>query len=78
MLKIVKLLDGLQWGIVEADGPGQYDWSAYMALIKMVHSMGLKVQAVMSFHACGGNVGDSCLVSLPYWVLQVRISSSLG
>jgi hypothetical protein len=41
-----------------------------MALVKMVHAMGLKVQAVMSFHACGGNVGDSCLVSLPYWVLQ--------
>lgn len=36
----------------------------------MVNAMGLKVQAVMSFHACGGNVGDSCLVSLPYWVLQ--------
>eukprot|EP00245_Coleochaete_scutata_P005899 TRINITY_DN19887_c0_g1_i1.p1 TRINITY_DN19887_c0_g1~~TRINITY_DN19887_c0_g1_i1.p1 ORF type:complete len:653 (-),score=88.43 TRINITY_DN19887_c0_g1_i1:1006-2964(-) len=58
------------WGIVEKDGPQKYNWSAYMALVKMVNAAGLKLQAVMSFHGCGGNVGDSFLVSLPYWVLQ--------
>ena len=48
------------WGIVEKDGPGSYNWSGYKELIDMVHKHGLKVQAVMSFHQCGGNVGDSC------------------
>ena len=32
---------------------------------------GLKVQAVMSFHAAGGNVGDTCKISLPKWVQAV-------
>eukprot|EP00270_Netrium_digitus_P015570 TRINITY_DN5474_c0_g1_i1.p1 TRINITY_DN5474_c0_g1~~TRINITY_DN5474_c0_g1_i1.p1 ORF type:complete len:625 (-),score=80.05 TRINITY_DN5474_c0_g1_i1:242-2116(-) len=58
------------WGIVEAEGPGQYDWSAYLALVRLIQDAGLKVQAVMSFHGCGGNVGDTCHVSLPWWVLQ--------
>lgn len=25
----------------------------------------------MSFHACGGNVGDNAQIPLPQWVLQV-------
>jgi beta-amylase len=49
------------WGIVERDGPQMYNWSAYKELIDLVRSHGLKVQAVMSFHKCGGNVGDSCM-----------------
>lgn len=32
---------------------------------------GLKIQAVMSFHAAGGNVGDTCKIPLPPWVLHV-------
>lgn len=31
-----------------------------------------RVQVVLSFHACGGNVGDTIQVPLPGWVLQVR------
>jgi len=58
------------WGIVEAGGPRCYDWSAYAALLRLVQAAGLKLQAVMSFHGCGGNVGDTCHVSLPAWVLQ--------
>lgn len=58
------------WGIVEKDGPQQYNWSAYQELIDMVRKHGLKVQAVMSFHQCGGNVGDSCNIPLPPWVLE--------
>lgn len=49
------------WGIVEKEGPRMYNWSAYKELINMVKKHGLKVQAVMSFHQCGGNVGDSCM-----------------
>lgn len=47
------------WGLVEREAPGQYNWSGYRELLEMVKSHGLKVQAVMSFHQCGGNVGDS-------------------
>ena len=47
------------WGIAEADGPGQFNFNGYMELMEMARKTGLKVQAVMSFHQCGGNVGDS-------------------
>jgi len=53
------------WGIVEAEGPNEYDWTGYAQLIEMVASVGLKFQAVMSFHQCGGNVGDGCSIPLP-------------
>ena len=41
----------------------------------MVKAKGLRIQAVMSFHACGGNVGDYAQVPLPDWVLKVGINS---
>ena len=47
------------WGLVERENPGQYNWGGYVDLIEMAHKYDLKVQAVMSFHQCGGNVGDS-------------------
>ena len=59
------------WGIVEREGPGIYDWAAYLELVEMVAAAGLKLQAVMSFHQCGGNVGDACTIKLPSWVLKV-------
>lgn len=48
------------WGLVEKDGPFKYNWDGYVELVEMVQRHGLKLQAVMSFHQCGGNVGDSC------------------
>lgn len=48
------------WGLVERDSPGEYNWGGYLELLEMAQKHGLKVQAVMSFHQCGGNVGDSC------------------
>lgn len=58
------------WGLVERDGPGQYDWEGYAELVRMVERAGLRLQMVMSFHQCGGNVGDSCNIPLPPWVLE--------
>ena len=60
-----------QWGAVERQ-PQRYDWSGYRQVLELVKGLGLKLQAVMSFHACGGNVGDSALVPLPAWVRKVR------
>jgi len=48
------------WGLVEKDGPLTYNWDGYAKLVQMVQKHGLKLQVVMSFHQCGGNVGDSC------------------
>lgn len=48
------------WGLVEKDGPLKYNWEGYAELVQMVQRHGLKLQVVMSFHQCGGNVGDSC------------------
>lgn len=64
------------WGIVERAGPKQYDFSAYKRLFHKVAAAGLKVQAVMSFHAAGGNVGDTCKIPLPKWVLDVGEKNS--
>ncbi|KAF2308352.1 hypothetical protein GH714_000148 [Hevea brasiliensis] len=48
------------WGLVEKDGPLKYNWEGYAELVQMVQKYGLKLQVFMSFHQCGGNVGDSC------------------
>ncbi|GLU08264.1 hypothetical protein SLE2022_251870 [Rubroshorea leprosula] len=58
------------WGLVERDSPGVYNWGGYAELLEMAKKLGLKVQAVMSFHQCGGNVGDSCNIPLPNWVVE--------
>lgn len=56
------------WGIAEREAQGTYDFSAYAALFARVAAAGLKLQAVMSFHAAGANVGDTCSIALPRWV----------
>ncbi|KAG8372800.1 hypothetical protein BUALT_Bualt12G0104700 [Buddleja alternifolia] len=58
------------WGLVEGENPGQYNWGGYSELLEMAKKQGLKVQAVMSFHQCGGNVGDSCTIPLPKWAVE--------
>ncbi|MCL7025426.1 hypothetical protein MKW94_015243 [Papaver nudicaule] len=63
------------WGIVEAKGPKAYDWGAYKSLFELVKRCGLKLQAIMSFHRCGGNVGDSVTIPLPKWILQIGESN---
>ncbi|KNA18803.1 hypothetical protein SOVF_067490 [Spinacia oleracea] len=58
------------WGLVERENPGEYNWGGYMDLMEMAKKHGLKVQAVMSFHQCGGNVGDSVTIPLPKWTVE--------
>ncbi|KAM0013619.1 putative beta-amylase [Helianthus debilis subsp. tardiflorus] len=57
-------------GVNRRKAPGEYNWGGYAELLEMAKKHGLKVQAVMSFHQCGGNVGDSCTIPLPKWVLE--------
>eukprot|EP00295_Goniomonas_pacifica_P040137 CAMPEP_0175994744 /NCGR_PEP_ID=MMETSP0108-20121206/54757_1 /TAXON_ID=195067 ORGANISM="Goniomonas pacifica, Strain CCMP1869" /NCGR_SAMPLE_ID=MMETSP0108 /ASSEMBLY_ACC=CAM_ASM_000204 /LENGTH=452 /DNA_ID=CAMNT_0017326811 /DNA_START=1 /DNA_END=1359 /DNA_ORIENTATION=+ len=63
------------WGIVEAE-PKAYNWTAYSQLLDMIRDAGLKAQPILSFHKCGGNVGDKCNVPLPSWVLSVASENS--
>ncbi|KAF5206434.1 Beta-amylase [Thalictrum thalictroides] len=63
------------WGIIESKGPKQYDWDAYRSLFQIVQQCGLKLQAIMSFHQCGGNVGDIVTIPIPQWVLNIGESN---
>eukprot|EP01018_Ginkgo_biloba_P017246 Gb_27777 [translate_table: standard] len=70
VLGIDGVLMQVWWGIVEGDAPTKYDWSAYLALVKMIQEAGLKVQASMCFHGCKYG-GKKTFIPLPSWVLKV-------
>ncbi|KAJ6344159.1 hypothetical protein OIU76_005809 [Salix suchowensis] len=80
-LKVLKSanVDGVMvdcwWGIVEAHAPQEYNWNGYKRLFQMVHELKLKLQVVMSFHECGGNVGDDVCIPLPNWVAEIGRSN---
>mmetsp|Transcript_69171 Transcript_69171/g.200329 ORF Transcript_69171/g.200329 Transcript_69171/m.200329 type:complete len:500 (-) Transcript_69171:36-1535(-) len=57
------------WGLCEPR-PGDYRWGGYLELCKVCKEVGLKVQAVMSFHQCGGNVGDTVTIPVPAWAMD--------
>ncbi|GAX84030.1 hypothetical protein CEUSTIGMA_g11454.t1 [Chlamydomonas eustigma] len=57
------------WGAVERS-PGHYTWNGYRQLLEAVRQAGLKLQVVLSYHACGDNVGDNTHIPLPAWVLR--------
>ncbi|XP_050386415.1 LOW QUALITY PROTEIN: beta-amylase 2, chloroplastic [Argentina anserina] len=59
------------WGIVEVHNPQVYNWSGYKKLFQIVRDLNLKLQVVMSFHECGGNVGDDVHIPLPHWVTEI-------
>ena len=56
------------WGNVESEGDQQFDWSYYDRLSDAIINAGLKWVPILSFHSCGGNVGDQCNIPLPNWV----------
>ncbi|KAK1290103.1 Beta-amylase 7 [Acorus calamus] len=63
------------WGIVEAHAPQKYNWNGYKRLCQIVRELKLKLQVVMSFHECGGNVGDDVCIPLPHWVAEIGRSN---
>ncbi|AJQ93792.1 family 14 glycosylhydrolase [Gynuella sunshinyii] len=56
------------WGKVEAAGDQQFDWSYYDSVVSAIENAGLHWVPIMSFHQCGGNVGDECDVPIPAWI----------
>ncbi|WOK92787.1 beta-amylase 2, chloroplastic-like [Canna indica] len=63
------------WGIVEASAPRVYNWNGYKHLFQIAGELKLKLQVVMSFHECGGNVGDDVWIPLPQWVTEIGNSN---
>jgi len=58
------------WGLSEPEAQS-YNFTAYKHITAMCKNVGLKLQVVMSFHRCGGNVGDECNIPLPSFVTSV-------
>eukprot|EP00871_Galdieria_phlegrea_P003709 jgi/Galph1/4339/GphlegSOOS_G2970.1 len=69
------LMIDIWFGLVERE-PQQYNWTPYIQLCRLVKEANLKLQTVLSFHRCGGNVGDRCYIPLPDWVLKVAENNS--
>eukprot|EP00744_Colponema_vietnamica_P004728 GILI01007003.1.p2 GENE.GILI01007003.1~~GILI01007003.1.p2 ORF type:complete len:498 (+),score=163.82 GILI01007003.1:171-1496(+) len=67
---VTGVMGDVWWGLVEKS-PKQYNWNGYIQLMQLIEGAGLKAEFVMSFHQCGGNVGDACNIPLPSWVLSV-------
>lgn len=63
------------WGIVEAHAPQEYNWNGYKRLFQIVRDLKLKLQVVMSFHECGGNIGDDVCIPMPHWVAEIGRSN---
>jgi len=59
------------WGLVENEGPKSYNWTAYLQIAQMAQALNLSMQPIMSFHQCGTNIGDSCYIPLPQWILKI-------
>lgn len=64
------------WGICEPE-PGKYRFGAVVALCAMLKNIGLELQATMSFHQCGGNVGDPVTIPIPAWAMSVALDTDL-
>ncbi|KAL6627103.1 hypothetical protein ACP70R_030829 [Stipagrostis hirtigluma subsp. patula] len=60
----------LWWGVVERQGPGEYDWAGYLDLAAMARRCGLRVRAILAFHQCGAGPQDPLWIPLPQWVLE--------
>jgi len=55
------------WGDVETSD-NTFNWSYYDNLFSKIIAHGLKIVPIMSFHQCGGNVGDDYTSKLPSWI----------
>jgi beta-amylase len=56
------------WGKVEGEADNSFDWTYYDKIFDLITDAGLKVIPIMSFHQCGGNVGDNVTIPIPSWV----------
>lgn len=66
------------WGLVQPHRRGDFHWGYYERFIETVNQANaadidgaapLQIAPILSFHQCGGNVGDCFYIPLPQWVL---------
>lgn len=55
------------WGLIEPQ-EGVFNWSYYDRLAEHIIAAGLQWIPILSFHKCGGNIGDDVTVHLPAWI----------
>jgi len=70
------IMADIWWGLCEPR-PQEYGFQGAKELCDLLKSLDLELQAVMSFHQCGGNVGDTVNFPLPAWCLEVAKSKGL-
>lgn len=56
------------WGLVEKDGDNRFNWDYYDKVVDAIKTAGLHWAPILSFHQCGGNVGDECDIPIPGWI----------
>ncbi len=56
------------WGDVEGQADNRFDWSYYDRVFDLITANGLEIAPILSFHQCGGNVGDDYTSLLPSWL----------
>lgn len=66
------------WGDVEGSSDNTFDWTYYDTLFQKVKAAGLKIVPILSFHQCGGNVGDTYTSLLPSWLWTKYSASTLN
>lgn len=54
------------WGLIEPN-KGKFEWGYYDKLSDHITRAGLKWVPILSFHQCGGNVGDNVNQPIPAW-----------
>lgn len=56
------------WGLVEQNkGEFKFD-EYYKQMFQDIVDVGLQIIPIMSFHACGGNIGDTVNIPIPSWI----------
>ncbi len=56
------------WGDVEGAADNRFDWSYYDRVFELIDRNELNIIPILSFHQCGGNVGDDYTSLLPSWL----------
>jgi beta-amylase len=64
---VLAVTTDIWWGVVEQK-ENVYRWEYYDKLANVLRRKQLKWIPILSFHQCGGNVGDECYFPIPKWI----------